>query len=71
MHGAILSLLEFFEIVYKMKMNSVCTASPSDVDDEQMFFVPSLLSVFNGVAHISVQYWQQIEARYADCTGSC
>jgi len=63
MHGAVLSLLEFFEIVYKLRMYREFSIS-RDVSDEQMFFVPSLLLSYNGEAHPSTQFWHQIEARY-------
>lgn len=73
MHGTILGLLEFFEIIYKMRMNKgVYSVTGQDVlSDEQMFFVPSLLSPFVSGAHPSVQYWQQIDPKYVYLRNEC
>ena len=64
MHGAVLSLLEFFEIVYKLRTDRGHVPSSLLVNDEQMFFVPSLLLEYTGEPHPSIQYWQQIDPRY-------
>jgi hypothetical protein len=66
-HNVILSLLEHFEIVYKIRIGkNLEPREESDVDREQMFFVPSLLSPcqHSTVGHPSIEYWNQIESTY-------
>jgi hypothetical protein len=65
-HKTILSLLEFFEIVFKLRFDGRITQGTStDISDEQAFFVPSLLSPCppNRV-HPSFQYWDQLKHKY-------
>ena len=65
MHRTALSLLEFFEIVYKVRVDRGHALIAPLMNDEQMFFVPSLLLQYTGETHPAIQYWQQIEPRYA------
>ena len=59
-----LSLLEHFEIIYKMRIGGITSRSNS-LDEEQMFFVPSLLSPLpEGQAHPSINYWRRIIPEY-------
>ena len=57
-----------FEIVYKMKIVHSLLVSQSNADsitDEQMFFVPSLLSSFTEKTdHPAFLRWNSIETRY-------
>lgn len=62
MHSAILALLEHFEIVYRMRTSK---RTNINLNNEQMFFVPSLLSAADSSeAHPSVQFWKQFDAKY-------
>lgn len=63
MHSIAIEMLEFFEIVYRMKGQQL--ANSGQVRVEQMFFVPSLLSPYEqGVGHPSLTYWYSMESRY-------
>jgi hypothetical protein len=68
-HAAVLSLLEYFEIIYKMRTSgTVPRVKEDELNDEHMFFVPSLLARFgeSDLAHPSIQYWQQIDPKYVE-----
>ncbi len=69
-HPAVISLLEFFEIIYKIRGigEYFVRTSNAMMNDEQMFFVPSLLSPFdNSIPHPSLQYWQSINPTWYFC----
>lgn len=59
-------MLEFFEVIYQLRLGDIVKSNNREVNDERMFFVPSLLSGFNhndSSGHPAVQYWQRIEAK--------
>lgn len=60
MHSIIITLLERFEIVYKMKPSK--GIARTKLHDEQMFFVPSLLSAVGTDQHHAIQCWKQFES---------
>lgn len=65
MHEMLVSLLEFFEIIYKMRMDlGVVSFLGTRLHEEQMFFVPSLLWAFSGGMHPSLQHWKLIKPMY-------
>jgi hypothetical protein len=70
MHETILALLEFFEIIYKMRMTSESKTKDAELIEERMFFVPSMLASITTTAleedtsHISIKYWRQITPKY-------
>lgn len=63
-HNTIISLLEYFEIIYKVRMG-LAPPVGSEMSEEQMFFVPSLLAPYaNETTHPSMVYWNQIDPKY-------
>lgn len=62
MHETIVSLLEFFEVIYKMKIGTEMINGKRN--EEQMFFVPSLLSPFLLGNHPALQFWNLVEPMY-------
>ena len=69
-HQLVVSLLEHFEIMYRMRMRgSGPITEESELNDEQIFFVPSLLLCLSPteVDHPSFRYWRQIEPKYMKC----
>lgn len=67
-HPTVLAMLEYFEVIYQMKaihgVEEAILPGGSDINSEQMFFVPSLLPVFSSQSnHISFSYWSQIEPK--------
>eukprot|EP00026_Physarum_polycephalum_P000182 Phypoly_transcript_00182.p1 GENE.Phypoly_transcript_00182~~Phypoly_transcript_00182.p1 ORF type:complete len:2033 (+),score=208.26 Phypoly_transcript_00182:30-6101(+) len=64
-HSIAVSMLEFFEIIYKMKTPQGVKALQQNAEliDEQMFFVPSLLSPFLPERdHPALQYWNSLDS---------
>jgi hypothetical protein len=63
MHGTVISMLEYFEIVFRIRgMTSILGG---EYTTAQMYFVPSLLDTFDPQSsHPALQYWQGINARY-------
>lgn len=63
-HETVLHLLEYFEIIYPMRTGNKYGNSDK-ISREQMFFIPSLLSLFSAKAtHPSLTYWQQADEKY-------
>lgn len=61
-----MSTLEFFEIVYRMKSARGVTLrdTTADINDEQMFFVPSLLKpLVEGEIHPALSHYHKIVPR--------
>lgn len=63
MHVTILRMLEYFEIIYHART----VIEQANVD--QMFFVPSLLSLFSKEPDSAHQYWQEINFKYVSNSG--
>lgn len=64
-HFMLTSMLEFFEIVYRMKGRHRRFLENVNIIHEQMFYVPSLLSPYViGEEHPAWNFWQLSEFRY-------
>ncbi len=63
-HPTVVSLLEFFEIIYKLRSIGE-SKEPKSMSNEQMFFIPSLLSHFDSnTVHPSLEYYTSIESKF-------
>lgn len=62
MHEIALCLLEYFEVIYRMRTGSE-QIDYSTMNEEQIFFIPSLLSTCE-TSHPSLDYWNRIEPKY-------
>lgn len=65
MHSTVLAMLEFFEVIYKMKVIHAGSLENSEPgNNNHMYFVPSLLSsLVEGDQHPALQYWSQIQPK--------
>lgn len=50
---------------YGMGKKSAANTFTNEINDNQMFFVPTLLSQYDGKPHPAIQYWQNMELKYA------
>ncbi len=63
-HSTVISLLEFFEIVYKIRgAKTAFLLNNKAMHNEQMFFVPGLLLPFEADNDPSLQYWQSFVSK--------
>lgn len=63
-HETAISLLEYFEIIYRMRMGAEQTSTDTK-NEEQMFYVPSLLSPISAdTIHPALTHWNRIEPKY-------
>lgn len=61
MHDTIISLLESFEIIYRMRTGN------DERNDDQMFFVPSLLTPLSPqTTNPAIDHWTRMDAKYVE-----